>query len=165
MIVVLMGVSGAGKTTIGKLLAGRLGAHFLDADDFHPQANVAKMRAGQPLDDADRAPWLDRLNEALRRYRDRAESVVLACSVLKRSYRRRLLAGLPEAQLVYLRGGKALLAARLAQREGHFMPPALLDSQFAALEEPCRAITVDVDGTPEGATERICAALKRKGTP
>jgi len=85
MIVVLMGVSGAGKTTIGKLLAGRLGAHFLDADDFHPQANVAKMRAGQPLDDADRAPWLDRLNEALRRYRDRAESVVLACCALKSS--------------------------------------------------------------------------------
>lgn len=163
MVVILMGVSGSGKTTIGKLLAHRWGAHFLDADDFHPEENIEKMHGGTPLADHDRAPWLDRLNKELRNHHARGLNVVLACSALKRSHREQLLAGLPAPQLVYLRGSKALLASRLAQRKGHFMPPALLDSQFEALEEPRNAITVDVSGTPEGATDAICAALEESG--
>lgn len=165
MIVIVMGVSGSGKTTIGKLLAHRLGAHFLDADDFHPEENVEKMRGGAPLDEQDRAPWLTLLNKELRNHHLRGERVVLACSALKRSHRQALLEGLPAARVIYLRGSRALLASRLAQRKGHFMPPALLDTQFEALEEPRDAMTVDVSSTPEGIVEAICAALEQKGTP
>jgi gluconokinase len=159
MIVVVMGVAGAGKTTVGRLLAGELGAAFLDADDFHPRANVAKMRAGTPLDDADRWPWLERLNAALRERTGRGERVVLACSALKAGYRDRLLAGLPGAQLVYLRGSRELIAARLAARRGHYMDPRLLDSQFAALEEPRAAIVVDVAAEPAAVARAVRAAL------
>ncbi|HLU76526.1 MAG TPA: gluconokinase [Burkholderiales bacterium] len=162
MVVIVMGVSGAGKTTVGKLLAHRLGAHFLDADDFHPEENVEKMRGGSPLAESDRAPWLAQLNKELRKHHLRGERVVLACSALRRSHREQLLEGLPAAQVVYLRGSRALLASRLAQRKGHFMPPALLDTQFEALEEPRNAVTVDVSGTPEGVVEAICAALDLK---
>ena len=111
MVVILMGVSGSGKTTIGKLLAHRLGAHFLDADDFHPEENIEKMHGGMPLADDDRAPWLDLLNKELRNHHARGLNVVLACSALKRSHREQLLSGLPAPQLVYLRGSKALQAA------------------------------------------------------
>ena len=159
MVIIVMGVSGSGKSTIGRLLAHRLGAHFLDADDFHPEENIEKMRGGVPLAESDRAPWLDLLNKELRNHHARATNVVLACSALKRAHRQQLLADLPDAQVVYLRGSKALLASRVAQRTGHFMPSALLDSQFEALEEPRNAITVDVSGTPEGSTEAICRAL------
>ncbi len=160
MIVILMGVSGSGKTTVGKLLAQRLGAHFLDADDFHPEDNVKKMRSGIALDDTDRKPWLEQLKTELRNHEARGNSVVLACSALKRSYRDQLRQGLQDVRVVYLHGTKALLAARLAGREGHYMPPTLLDSQLDALEEPRNAITIDVSGTPEGATEAICHALE-----
>lgn len=160
MIVILMGVSGSGKTTVGKLLAQRLGAHFLDADDFHPEDNVRKMRSGLALDDADRKPWLEQLKTELRNHEARGKSVVLACSALKRSYRDQLRQGLGDVRVVYLHGTKALLAARLAAREGHYMPPTLLDSQLDTLEEPRNAITIDVSGTPEGATEAICHALE-----
>jgi gluconokinase len=157
VIVVLMGVTGAGKTTVGRLLASALGCDFLDADDYHPEANVAKMRGGQPLTDDDRAPWLARLNEVLR---ERAsDGVVLACSALKERYRDRLLAGLPEGRLVYLRGTKALIAARLEARRGHYMNPALLDSQFAALEEPRDAVVADIGPEPEAITAAILARL------
>jgi len=157
VIVVVMGVTGAGKTTVGRLLARALACEFLDADDYHPAANVAKMRAGEPLTDADRAPWLARLNEVLQA---RAGSgVVLACSALKAGYRERLLAGIPGARLVYLRGAKALIASRLAARRGHYMDPALLASQFAALEEPRDAIVADVDGPPEAIAAAILARL------
>ncbi|HEY9397461.1 MAG TPA: gluconokinase [Burkholderiales bacterium] len=160
MIVILMGVSGSGKTTIGKLLAQRLGAHFLDADDFHPEDNVKKMRSGIALDDADRTPWLEQLKTELRNHEARGDSVVLACSALKRSYRDQLRQGLGDVRVVYLHGTKALLATRLAGREGHYMPPTLLDSQLETLEEPRNAITIDVSGTPEGATEAICQLLE-----
>ncbi len=159
MIVVVMGVTGAGKTTVGRLLARALGCDFLDADDFHPDANVAKMRAGEPLTDDDRAPWLARLNEVLREHAARSAGVVLACSALKARYRDRLVAGLPGSRLVYLRGTKALIAARLEARRGHYMKPTLLDSQFAALEEPDGAIVADVGPAPEAIAAAILAQL------
>jgi gluconokinase len=157
MIVVLMGVTGAGKTTVGRLLAARLGCEFIDADDYHPPENVAKMRAGQPLTDADRWPWLARLNEALY---GRAAAVV-ACSALKASYREALMRGLPDPRLVYLRGSKSVIAPRLAGRHGHYMNPALLDSQFATLEEPASAIVVDIDDMPEAIVAEVGRQLRR----
>jgi gluconokinase len=160
MIVVIMGVTGAGKTTVGRLLAARLGAAFLDADDFHPAPNVEKMRVGAPLTDEDRWPWLARLNGELRAHEARGASAVLACSALKASYRKVLLDRLADARLVYLRGSRATIAARLADRRGHYMNPALLDSQFAALEEPADAIVAEVDAEPAAVAadlvERLC---------
>jgi gluconokinase len=159
MIVVVMGVTGAGKTTVGRLLARELGCDFLDADDYHPAANVAKMRAARPLTDDDRRPWLARLNEVLREYAARSAGVVLACSALKANYRDRLVADLPDSRVVYLRGAKALIAARLEARRGHYMDPALLDSQFAALEEPVGAIVADIGPAPEAVAAAILAQL------
>ena len=144
MIVLLMGVSGAGKTTLGERLAKRLAWPFIDADDYHPAANVAKMAAGMALDDEDRWPWLDALNRRLRAERD----AVLACSAVKAAYRERLLAGIVDARVVFLHGAKALIAARLTERSGHYMPPSLLESQFATLEPPSEAIDIDVAGEP-----------------
>ena len=155
MIVLAMGVSGAGKTTIGKRLARRLAWPFIDADDYHPSANVAKMAAGVPLEDADRWPWLDALNRRLRGERN----AVLACSALKQSYRQRLLAGVADARVVFLSGNRALIGARLAQRKHRYMPASLLDSQFAALEPPAHAITVDAGGEADACVEAIVAAL------
>ena len=155
MIVLVMGVSGAGKTTIGELLARRLGWPFIDADDYHPPENVAKMAAGVPLEDADRWPWLDALNRRLREERD----AVVACSALKESYRRRLLDGIDEARVVHLHGDKALIASRIATRKHRYMPASLLDSQFATLEPPAAAVTVNVSGEPEGCASSIVAAL------
>jgi gluconokinase len=161
MIVVLMGVSGSGKTTLGKLLAERLGWRFIDADDHHPAANVAKMAAGVPLEDADRWPWLDFLHQLLLKERN----AVLACSALKEAYRQRLLDGIAEARIVYLRGGKALIAERLAARKHRYMPASLLDSQYAALEAPRReehgAIEIDVASDPEACVAAILQALSR----
>jgi len=134
-----MGVAGCGKSTVGALLARRLGAEFLDGDDFHAPENVAKMAAGTPLTDADRAPWLERLNAELRR-RERA---VLACSALKESYRARLGNGL-RCRFVHLRGSLELIRARMATRKHRYMPSSLLESQFAALEPPVDAIEIDV---------------------
>jgi len=159
MIVIVMGVTGAGKTTVGRLLATKLGAEFLDADDYHPPANVAKMKAGTPLDDADRAPWLARLNAILREHARDGRSAVLACSALKTAYRTKLVDGLAEARVVYLHGSRALLAERLAARRGHYMNPALLDSQLATLEEPSQAIVVDIDRPPEEIVRAIRKAL------
>jgi len=140
--VVVMGVSGSGKTTVGAALADALGLRFVDGDAMHPAANVAKMAAGIPLDDADRAPWLDAIGAVL------ADGpVVVACSALKRAYRDRLRAAAPDLQLVFLDGAPALLASRMAARPGHFMPTSLLDSQLATLERPDpdeHALTVDI---------------------
>jgi carbohydrate kinase (thermoresistant glucokinase family) len=136
MIIVVMGVSGSGKTTLGRALARELGAEFLEGDRFHPESNVAKMSRGEPLGDADRWPWLDRLAEELARARKEGRSAVLACSALKRAYRDRLRKGAPELRLLYLKADKALIGERLRARTQHFMPPGLLDSQFASLEEP-----------------------------
>jgi gluconokinase len=136
MIIVAMGVSGSGKTTLGRALARELGAEFLEGDRFHPEANVAKMSRGEPLEDADRWPWLDRLAEELARIRRAGGTAVLACSALKRAYRDRLRRGAPELRLLFLKGDKALIRERHRARAQHFMPPGLLDSQFASLEEP-----------------------------
>jgi len=159
MIVVVMGVSGCGKTTIGRLLGERLGCEFIDADDFHPPVNVAKMAAGVPLEDADRWPWLERLNEELRRREARGRCAVLACSALKQAYRDRLAAGLERFELVYLRADVELLRARLAGRSHRYMPASLLESQLATLEPPARAIEIDAAQTPERCVESAVAAL------
>ena len=156
MIAVVMGVSGSGKTTIGEALARALGWRFLDADDYHPPQNVAKMAAGQPLDDADRAPWLDRLNAMLRGEAD----TVLACSALKERYRRRLGEGVARIEWVYLKGDYELIRSRLAQRRHRYMPASLLESQFAALEPPQRAITVDAGADIAACVAAIAARLR-----
>lgn len=146
MIVILMGVTGSGKTTVGLALGAALRWQFVDADDFHSPANVAKMRAGIPLNDADRAPWLATLRDAIVGWAKSGTNIVLACSALKQTYRNRLMSG-PEVRLVYLRGTRDLIARRLSQRHGHYMNSSLLDSQFEILEEPPDAIVVNVDGT------------------
>ncbi len=160
MILILMGVTGVGKTTIGKLLAVRCGMTFLDADDHHPAANVEKMRAGFPLQDADRWPWLDRLNALLRDAQSGNESVVLACSALKQSYRERLSMGCDDVRYVLLSGEKELIRKRLASRSGHYMNPALLDSQLETLETPAACLALDIAASPGVLMERIVAALK-----
>lgn len=143
-LVVVMGVSGCGKTSVGRALAERIDARFIDADDHHPEANVEKMRRGEPLDDDDRAPWLARLNGLLREARARGEPTVLACSALRQRYRDALGEGLDGLRFVHLRGSPALIAQRLAQRQHRYMPASLLRSQFEALEAPADAIVVDV---------------------
>ena len=150
-----MGVSGCGKSTIGQLLASRLGCPFLDADEFHPPGNVAKMAAGTPLTDADRQPWLELLNGKLRAQKN----TVLACSALKDSYRQILSKGLDDCRLVHLRGSVELIRARLAERKHRYMPASLLDSQFATLEPPVGALAVDVAQPPARCVEAIVAAL------
>ncbi len=141
--IVIMGAAGSGKSTVGTRLAARLGAGFVDADDLHPPANRAKMQRGEPLDDADRAPWLAALHDVLARYAAADQGVVLACSALRAAYRAVLLDGIARARLVYLRADRAVLAERLAARRGHFFGPALLESQLATLEEPQDALVID----------------------
>ncbi len=142
-----MGVTGSGKTTIGQLLAERLGWDFVDADSFHSPSNVEKIRQGIPLDDLDRAPWLSGLHEAMQAWAGQKRNVILACSALKKKYRDQLYVP-GETKLVYLKGSYELIFERLRQRHGHFASEKILASQFAALEEPDDAITVDV-GRPE----------------
>ena len=143
MVVLLMGVSGCGKTTVGRALAQELGWAFVDADDLHPKANVAKMASGVALTDDDRWPWYDRIAAELRRLAGEGRHVVLACSALKQAYRDRLGAG-GDLRIAYLKGDAATIEARLAARKDHFMPASLLASQFATLEEPGDAIVVDI---------------------
>lgn len=144
-----MGVSGSGKTTIGRLLADTLGWSFHEGDALHPPANVEKMRHGVPLTDADRAPWLDAVARLIAEVGAAGRFAVVACSALKQAYRDRLAATAPGVVLVHVTGDPALLRARLAARTGHFMPVELLPSQLATLEPPADAITVDVAGTPD----------------
>jgi gluconokinase len=158
VIVVVMGVTGSGKTTIGVLLARRLGWEFVDADSFHSAANVEKMRQGIALDDADREPWLRSLHEAMEGWAAEHKSMVLACSALKRSYRDELCTG-GETRLVYLKGSYDLISQRLRQRHGHFASETILASQFAALEEPYDAITVDIDHSQEEIVGEIVRQL------
>ena len=154
MIVIVMGVVGAGKTTIGRMLAEQLGWTFADADDFHPQSNVEKISHGIPLTDDDRRPWLEHLRAAIDNWIALRSSVVLACSALKRSYREQLEAG-PEVRFVYLKGTASLIAERLRQRHGHFAGEQILASQFADLEEPKNAATVSISQPPEQITADI----------
>lgn len=158
MIILLMGVAGSGKSTVGQRLAHELNWPFLDADDFHPAANRAKMSAGIPLDDADRAPWLETLHAELASRSARGESAVLACSALKGRYREVLEREIP-LRWVYLQGSPALLRSRLAQRTGHYMRPEMLDSQLATLEPPAGALTLDVAASPAELVTRIRAAF------
>lgn len=144
-----MGVAGSGKTTVGSLLAERLGWPFFDADDFHPESNLEKMRGGMALSDADRLPWLERLRELIADCLGQDKSAVLACSALKESYRRTLAEGDPRVRFVFLQADPEVLARRLEQRTGHFFARPLLDSQLSALEAPAEAITVDASRTPE----------------
>ncbi|MFF8595510.1 gluconokinase [Streptomyces sp. NPDC015220] len=159
-VVVVMGVAGTGKTTIGPLLADRLGVPYAEGDDFHPQANIDKMSAGIPLDDADRWPWLDAIGAWA--HGRAGLGGVASSSALKRSYRDRLRAAAPGIVFVHLTGDRKLIEDRMAHRQGHFMPTALLDSQFATLQplaadEP--GVAVDVSGSPEEIAERAVAAL------
>ena len=162
MIVVVMGVSGAGKTTVGSALADALGWEFLDADEFHPPENVAKMAAAIPLTDADRWPWLERLNGELRARESRGRGVVLACSALKEAYRARLMKDLSKAQVVHLRGSIEFIRARMATRKHKYMPAALLESQFDTLEPPKDALEIDAGMDVADAVDRIRATLATK---
>ncbi len=157
---VVMGVSGCGKSTVARALAEKRGALYLDADDFHPPANKQKMAAGIPLTDDDRWGWLDALNEELKR-QSGPRDVFLACSALREVYRERLRAGLPDLRFIYLKGSKEVIARRLGERKGHFMPAALLDSQFTTLEEPRDAIAIDIDQAPDAVLAEANRAVGR----
>jgi gluconokinase len=159
LIVIVMGVTGAGKTTIGRLLAAKLGWEFADADDYHPVINLEKMARGVALTDTDRAPWLTALHAAILEWQAQRKNVVLACSALKGEYREKLGVGAAE-RLVYLKGSRELIGSRLQARLGHFATEAILDDQFRTLEEPEDAITVDVDGTPQQIVKAIQARLR-----
>ena len=165
-VVVVMGVAGTGKTTIGPLLAARLGVPYAEGDDCHPQSNIAKMSAGTPLTDDDRWPWLDAIGDWAQ---GRAGlGGVVSCSALKRSYRDRLRAAAPGVVFVHLTGDRALVEDRMSHRQGHFMPTALLDSQFATLQplEPDEAgVAVNVTGSPEEITARAATALTPLSEP
>ena len=161
-VIVVMGVSGAGKTTIAAMLAMRLGWTFEDADWFHPPANVEKMHAGKPLTDEDRWPWLRAIAEFIERTQKAGQHAVIACSALKRAYRNILIGSRREVRLVYLQGERDLIARRMTLRHGHFMPPSLLENQFATLEEPDAeedAIVVSIDARPREIVESIVAKL------
>jgi gluconokinase len=149
VVIILMGVSGVGKTTVGKQLARSLGWRFVEGDDVHPAANVAKMAAGLPLTDEDRAPWLELLHGLIAEALARGEDAVVACSALKQRYRQRLTVDPARVRFVYLWAPREVIASRLSLRTGHFMPPSLLDSQFAALEAPEEALQVDVTPGPD----------------
>jgi len=159
-----MGVSGSGKTTVAAMLAGRLQCAYLEGDDFHPAGNVQKMRGGTPLTDEDRLPWLRRIAEAIDGWRAAGASGVLTCSALKRSYRDIIVGDRPEVTLVYLKGSRELIQHRMAARHEHFMPVALLDSQFATLQEPTadeKPIIVDVGPAPAEIADEVERHLGR----
>jgi gluconokinase len=160
MIIILMGVSGSGKTTIGSLLAQDLGWPFYDGDDFHPQANINKMRQGIPLTDEDRDSWLTALRHHIDTLLANRQSAVLACSALKQAYRDRLGGDRPAVRFIYLKGDYALIRQRLQKRQGHFMPADLLKSQFATLEVPEDVLAIDISRTPEVIVNSIKRALE-----
>jgi gluconokinase len=162
--IVVMGVSGCGKSTVAALLAQRLGRALAEADAFHSPANVAKMRAGTPLTDADREPWLDALADWIDAHRAEGRPCVVACSALKRAYRERLRRGHGDVLFVHLHGDRGTIAARMATRSGHYMPASLLESQLATLEPPRadeNAMVLAIDAPPEAIVEAILAAVGR----
>lgn len=163
-VILLMGVSGSGKSTIGAALSKQLGWPYADADEFHPPANVAKMSTGQPLTDDDRWPWLNAIAAHIDRVRAEGRNAIVSCSALKRVYRDILIGAREDVRLVLLDGTKEEIFARMSARKDHFMPLSLLDSQFATLERPGadeRPVVVSVDGTPEEIALRIEAGLRR----
>ena len=165
-ILVVMGVSGSGKTTVAKPLAQALGWTFEEGDELHPAANVAKMRAGHPLDDEDRKPWLKAIGHWIDNQAAKDEPGVITCSALKRAYRDQIDAGRPQVTFVFLEGSEALIAERLSHRHGHFMPPSLLDSQFEALQAPDPdepVITIDISKSVEAQVKSIETALGMGG--
>jgi gluconokinase len=152
---IIMGVSGCGKTTIGRMLAQQLGWDFFDADDFHPPANIAKMANGIPLDDLDRAPWLDALHDLISSSLKTGHPAVLACSALKENYRQRLMTCNEGIQLVYLKGSYEVILSRMSIRQDHYMKPHMLQSQYAVLEEPVNALTLDVSQSLKDIVKKI----------
>ncbi len=158
MILILMGVVGSGKTTVGNLLAGKLGWEFADADDFHPPENIRKIRQGIALTDSDRMPWLAGLRGAIERWHAEGKNVVLACSALKHAYRQEL--GVGAVKFVYLKGDPQLISQRLHARRGHFASDSILDSQLADLEEPKDAVVVSIAQTPGAIAAEIIDKLK-----
>jgi gluconokinase len=161
-MIVVMGVAGSGKSTIGSMLALRLDWEFADADWFHPAANVEKMSRGEPLTDEDRAPWLQAIAAWMDRLRRDGRHGIVTCSALKRAYRRVLVGNRPDVRIVYLKGEQALIAARMAARAGHFMPVGLLESQFRTLEEPGpdeNPLVVPIDAAPQDMVDAIVMKL------
>jgi gluconokinase len=167
MVIILMGVSGSGKTTVGTRLADALDWRFADADDFHPEANVDKMRRGEPLTDADRRPWLRAIHDYIRTRLANEDPAVVTCSALKASYRDVLFDEVDGAELVYLRGSYDLIRERLETRTDHFFDSDMLDSQFDALEPPSddEALIVDIDASPEAIVDTIRRRLPGLSTP
>ena len=159
-VIILMGVTGCGKTTIGQLLSKKMEWSYHDADDFHPKANVDKMASGVPLEDQDRWPWLDRLSVCVGDWIRSETGAVLACSALKEVYRKRLISGRKEVAVVHLVGNRELIAERLEKRLDHYMPTSLLESQFQTLEPPSDAIIADITKTPEEIVRYILSSLK-----
>jgi gluconokinase len=164
MVVLLMGTTGAGKTTVGKILAARLRWTFLDADDFHPQANIDKMHHGIPLTDADRLPWLEKIHTELLRQTQSGKNIVLACSALKQSYRD-LLSSEVDMRIVYLRGTYDVMRQRIELRHGHFAGEDILAGQFADLEEPRNALVLDVSRSPQQLAAEAIAGLHLSQSP
>ena len=164
MILIVMGVSGSGKSTIGQMLADQIGWPFFDGDDFHPPANVEKMSQGIPLTDEDRASWLAALTRLIRDTLHKEESAVLACSALKARYREQLRVDPEQVKFIYLKGSYAQIEERMQSRSGHYMKPAMLASQFAALEEPSDALTVSIDAAPEQIVSQVISELHLSST-
>jgi len=160
MVVIVMGVAGSGKSTVGPLIAKGLGGDFAEGDQFHPPANIAKMTSGQPLNDDDRMPWLAAMAAAIRSWVEGTKPTVLACSALKQRYRDILAHDQPDVRFVYLRGAQDLIGGRMATRSGHFMPSSLLDSQFQALEEPRDAIVLNASQAPVAMAAAALAQLR-----
>jgi len=158
LVIIIMGVVGAGKTTVGRLLAEKLGWEFADADHFHSAANIEKMSRGIPLDDCDRAPWLAALRRSIEGWELQGKNVVLACSALKRNYRDELR--IPGVEFIYLEGNYQTISQRLRARRGHFATDSILWSQFADLEPPSQAITIEISQTPDAMVDEIITALK-----